>query len=86
MEKILGKGFSCFRVDWLVDSVCKAGDMKPNEVRAKLSNVAKRHGFEQLVNSISKDGRHKIGGKNVVVYKRVQIESVDLNILNRELF
>ena len=86
IEKILGKEFNCFRIDWLLEVACKAGDMKPHEVRAKIGNVAKRHGFEQLVNPTSKDGRHVIGKKMAVVYKRTQISEVDLSVLNRDLF
>lgn len=87
IERVVGEEkMGVIRADWIVQAATRNGEMKAQEVRARLGHAMKRHGYEAHVNPLSNDGRFKISGRNVVVYRRGNQGEVNIEALNVELF
>jgi hypothetical protein len=85
IESAIGN-IDLIRADWIVQMATRNQEMKPAEVRAKMNYAITRQGYEILKSSTSSDGRHRIGRKNVVVYRRGGSGNTDFSALDRDLF
>jgi hypothetical protein len=74
------------RGDWVVQCAERKGELKASEIRGRLTNSMRRHGFSMFMDPTSFDGRVMINSKRVAVYFRDGCEKIDSDFLSREIF
>lgn len=73
------------RSDWILDLAENSG-MKPAEAKSKLKNAIGRVGYAMLPNPTQADLRWKFGAKKATVYKRIDVDQINMAPLYNERF
>lgn len=77
---------NCIRGDWVVQCAERKGELKPGEIRGRLTNSLRRYGFSLFTDPTTKDGRVLIGDKRATIYRRDDCSELNEALISRDIF